>query len=336
MPHSFWVGILLILIAGVAAGNCMLPLKFNRKWSWENTWLVFSFVSLLVLPWALALSLVHHLFQVYTGLTALQFATPVLFGAGWGIAQVLFGISIQRLGLALAYPIVIGLGTLLGTLVPLFVQHRAQVGPAILIPVLAGIVVMLIGIGLSTWAGQIREHRREAVATPAPSGRYRAAVFIAILCGLLAPMLNYSFAFGQDIAVAAVRLGNTEVRAAYAVWPIGLAGGLFPNVGYSFYLLRRNRTGELFQVKCLDMFLAILMATLWMGAFALYGMSATYLGRFGTSIGWGLFQIFMIMTATLSGFFSGEWRFAPRSARTLLVLSIIFLGCATALLAYVN
>jgi L-rhamnose-H+ transport protein len=231
LPHSFWVGILLILIAGVAAGDCMLPLKFNRKWSWENTWLVFSFVSLLVLPWALALSLVHHLFRVYTGLTALQLATPVLFGAGWGIAQVLFGISIQRLGIALAYPIVVGLGTLLGTLVPFFVQHRAQVGPEILIPVLAGIVVMLIGIGLSTWAGQVREYRREAVATLPPSGRYRAAVFIAILCGLLAPMLNYSFAFGQDIAVAAVRLGNTAVRAAYAVWPLSLAGGLLPNVG---------------------------------------------------------------------------------------------------------
>jgi hypothetical protein len=78
------------------------------------------------------------------------------------------------------------------------------------------------------------------------------------------------------------------------------------------------------------------MAIMWMGAFALYGMSATYLGRFGTSIGWGLFQIFMIMTATLSGFFSGEWRHAPPSARALLALSIIFLGGATALLAYVH
>jgi L-rhamnose-H+ transport protein len=78
------------------------------------------------------------------------------------------------------------------------------------------------------------------------------------------------------------------------------------------------------------------MASLWMGAFALYGMSAAYLGRFGTSIGWGLFQIFMIMTATLSGVFTGEWKFAPRFARALLVMSIICLGGATAVLAYAN
>jgi L-rhamnose-H+ transport protein len=100
-----------------------------------------------------------------------------------------------------------------------------------MIQVLAGIVVMLIGIGLSTRAGQIREFRQQAVAIALPLRRYRAAIFTAILCGILAPMLNYSFAFGQDIEAAAVRLGNTEVRAAYAVWPIGLAGGLLPNIG---------------------------------------------------------------------------------------------------------
>jgi L-rhamnose-H+ transport protein len=336
VASSFWVGIVLILVAGLMAGDCMLPLKFNRKWRWENTWLIFSLVSLVVLPWTLALSLVHHLFLAYSQLTFSQFAVPFVFGAGWGIAQVLFGISIQRLGLALAYAIVIGLGTLLGTLVPLFVQHRAQIGSALLIPILAGIVIMLAGIALSAWAGQIRERHQEGVATPSPSGQYKSAVFIAALCGILAPMLNYSFAFGQDIAAAAVRLGNPEVCAAYAVWPIGLAGGLIPNVGYSLYLLRRNRTETLFHEMNPDALWAVLMAILWMGAMALYGMSAALLGRFGTSIGWGLFQIFMIMTATLSGVFTGEWRSAPRFARSLLAVSITCLGAATALLAYAN
>jgi L-rhamnose-H+ transport protein len=309
----------------------MLPLRFTRNWRWENTWLVFSVVSLVVLPWTLALVLVNHLFPAYGSLTAAQFLTPILFGAGWGIAQVLFGLSIQRLGLALAYATVVGLGTLLGTLVPLLVQHHAQIDTAVLAPVFAGIVIMLIGITLSAWAGQVRERRQESGST-----KYKGAVLVAILCGILAPMLNYSFAFGQDIAVAAVRLGNPEVRAAYAVWPIALAGGFLPNAGYSIYLLRKNRSGPLFQIKCLDPFWAILMAVLWMGGFALYGMSAVYLGRFGTSIGWGLFQIFMIMTATLSGVFSGEWRSAPRSARNLLALSIVCLCGATTLLAYAN
>ncbi len=73
-----------------------------------------------------------------------------------------------------------------------------------------------------------------------------------------------------------------------------------------------------------------------MGAFALYGMSAAYLGSLGTSIGWGLFQIFMIMTATLSGVLTGEWRGAPRVARLLVVLGLACLTGATALLAMGN
>jgi L-rhamnose-H+ transport protein len=152
------------------------------------------------------------------------------------------------LGLGLAYAIIVGLGALLGTLVPLFVQHRSQVRENALIEILAGVAVMIAGIALSTRGGQIRErHTIELegrgpkidTSTP-PSNKYLGAVLIAILCGIMAPMLNFSFAFGQDIVHQAVRLGNTELRAAYAVWPVGLAGGLLPNIAYSLYLLQKK------------------------------------------------------------------------------------------------
>src|SRR5580698_1322668 len=99
MTTSLPTGIALTLVAGLMSGNCMLPMKFNRSWKWENTWLVFSVVSLVILPWALALGLVDHLFETYSALSFIQIAVPFLFGAGWGIAQVLFGISVHRLGL---------------------------------------------------------------------------------------------------------------------------------------------------------------------------------------------------------------------------------------------
>src|SRR5258708_9504767 len=157
MTPSLSIGITLTLLAGLMAGNCMLPMKFNRTWKWENSWLVFSVVSLVIIPWMLALSLVDHLFDAYRGLSLLQLGVPFLFGAGWGVAQVLFGLSVQRLGLGLAYAIIVGLGALLGTLVPLFVQHRSQVDEHALLEILAGVAVMLIGISLCTWGGQIRE-----------------------------------------------------------------------------------------------------------------------------------------------------------------------------------
>jgi L-rhamnose-H+ transport protein len=330
------MGIVLTLIAGLMSGNCMLPMKFSRRWKWENLWLVFSLVSLVVLPWALALTLVDHLFETYASLSAMQLAVPLLFGAGWGIAQILFGISVQRLGLGLAYAIIVGLGAMLGTLVPLFVQHRAQIGSSALVEILAGVAVMIAGIGLSTWAGHSREHVSQEPLESKPGNRYFAAVLLAILCGVMAPMLNYSFAFGQDIAHRAVVLGNPALRAAYAVWPVGLTGGFLPNIAYSLYLLRKNKSWSTFRPASTELLLPVLMGILWMGAFALYGMSATYLGTLGTSIGWGLFQIFMIMTATFSGVWTGEWKGASRRSRAMLASGLGCLTAATALLALGN
>lgn len=336
MSGSLAIGVALTMVAGLMSGNCMLPIKFTRSWRWEGTWLVFSIVSLVILPWILAILFVGNLFETYQALSFRQLLIPALLGAGWGIAQILFGISVKRLGLGLAYAIIVGLGAALGTLVPLFVQHHGQAKDHVMVFVLTGVAMMLLAIFVSAWGGHIKE--RVVLGNPHSLSRqgYGTALMLAVLCGFLAPMLNYSFAFGQDIAQAASRFGNPAVRAAYAVWPISLAGGFLPNAAYSFYLLRKNRSWHSFRPMIPDLFWPCLMGVLWMGAFALYGMSAAYLGALGTSIGWGLFQIFMIMTATLSGVLTGEWKGAPNLAKLLLSSGLAGLTGATVLLALAN
>jgi L-rhamnose-H+ transport protein len=332
MTHPVLGGVFLVLVAGLMSGSCMLPSKFVRTWKWENVWFVFSVVSLVMLPWILAVTFVDRLLETYQSLSWHELAVPMLLGAGWGIAQILFGVSVKRLGLGIAYAIIVGLGAVLGTLVPLWFQQKASVREQALELIVSGVVVMSIGIFLTTWSGQIKE-RAAAAARSLSHRSYLAAVLLAVLCGLLAPMLNYSFAFGQNIAKVAVALGNSPVHAAYAVWPVGLTGGLVPNVAYSAGLLFRNRTWTLFGSAPQDFLQSFLMGALWMGAFALYGMSATLLGALGTSVGWGLLQIFMIMTATLAGVFTGEWKNAPRSAKWLLSSGVAGLTVAIVLLA---
>jgi L-rhamnose-proton symport protein (RhaT). len=327
-------GIGLTMIAGVMSGNCMLPLKFARRWRWENVWLLFSLVSLLLLPWALAWMEVDRLFEVYRSVPLSTMYAPLLFGAGWGIAQILFGITVVRLGMGVGYAVIVGLGAVLGTLVPLFVGQRRFVTNSALAEILIGVIVMVLGIVLTAWGGQLREHNDSTADAALPHRQgYVAAVMLAVLCGLLAPMLNYAFAFGQGLAEAAVKIGNTPVAAAYAVWPIALLGGLVPNVLYSLYLLRKHRSWSAFTTHSPDGLWAVMMAILWMGAFALYGVSSVYLGSLGTSIGWGLFQIFMIMTATLSGLLTAEWKRASRRAMMFLGSGMAALIGATILLS---
>jgi L-rhamnose-H+ transport protein len=333
MPSIVWGGLALTLLAGLSSGNCMLPMKFARRWQWENIWLVFSLFSLFILPWAMALLLAGPLGTLYCSLLPGQLLLPFFLGAGWGVAQVLFGLSIARLGMALSYAIIIGLGSIGGTLVPLFVRNRAVLGMSRGALILFGLGVMVAGIVISAGAGMEREKGTKAAA----GGGYAIALAMAIFCGLLAPMINYSFAFGQDIAVRAVQLGVSPVRAAYAVWPVALAGGLLPNLAYSSYLLSKKKTWRVFRGPWLrDSGLAVLMAVFWMGAMAMYGVASVYLGALGTSVGWGLFQIFMIITANLGGLVTGEWAAAPRSARRSLYAGLALLIVATFALAAGN
>ena len=139
----------------------MLPMKFVRRWAWENVWLVFSIVSLVILPWILAFSLVPNVLDVYASQRPEQFIVPFGFGFGWGIAQVLFGLSVARLGLALGYAVIIGLGASLGTLVPLFVDHRDLVATSKGALVLSGVAIMIDSPEKAAQAG--REFRRACV-----------------------------------------------------------------------------------------------------------------------------------------------------------------------------
>jgi len=61
--------------------------------------------------WILAFIFVDHLSETYRALTLQQLAVPILLGAGWGVAQILFGVSVKRLGLGIAYAIIVASGS---------------------------------------------------------------------------------------------------------------------------------------------------------------------------------------------------------------------------------
>ena len=182
MGQPLLAGVALTMAAGLMSGTCMLPVKFVRSWKWENLWLVFSLVSLVIIPWMLAIGLVGSLFETYRTLPFRQLAIPMLFGTGWEVAQILFGVSVKRLGLGVAYAIIVGLGAVLGTLVPLFAQQRPTAKEHAIQLIVGGVAVMVIGISLTTWGGQIKE-RATDISQSASHRAYPAAIFLAVLCG---------------------------------------------------------------------------------------------------------------------------------------------------------
>lgn len=323
------LGIVLSLLGGVLVGNCMLPLKRIRTWPWECSWLIFSLVSLVVVPCGLAWLTLPHWPALYFSLNASALLPPFLFGIGWGIAQVLFGLAVVRLGMALGFTLVVGLGTVFGTLIPFFARHEANLVSRNSLMLLSGCLLMTLGVGLSGWAGRLRESPGEFQKEK----NYGAGLLIAVISGVLSSMLNLSFSFGQPLTQAALRHGATPALAVLAVWPVALAGGLLPNVGYALYLLNRNRSWNKLRSVYPDFFLSLLMGLLWIIAVAIYGLATYQLGRLGDSAGWAIYQITMVLTACAAGVLSGEWKKAPGRSITVFSLGIVALAVAITITA---
>ena len=138
-------GLALLLVAGIANASFALPMKFTRRWAWENTWLVFAVFALLVLPTVVTLATVPNLVQVYAGILPMILIVAA-FGAGWGVAQVLFGLSVDLLGIALTFSIVLGISAAVGSMIPLIRLHPQKVFSGGGLGVMAGISLVILGV----------------------------------------------------------------------------------------------------------------------------------------------------------------------------------------------
>ena len=328
------LGIFLAVAAGLMVGNCMLPLNYLRKWRWENAWIIFTLVALVLVPWTLAFLRVPNLFSVYSNVSTASFMIPFLFGAGWGVAQVLFGLAVIRAGMALSFAITIGLSAALGSLIPILLRHPEALVTGRGLVLLLGQFLMVTGVVVCCWAGRRRE--REQKADTATARSYVAGVSLAALAGLLAPMLNYALAFGDNLILEALLQHTLRADAPYAVWPIALAGGAVPNILYPLWLLQRNKTWANFRPIWPEITLGMIMGLLWMGSVAIYGTATTLLGVLGASIGWSIYQICIIVMANVSGWIAGEWKGVGQGSKIILWSGLLLLAFATVAITYGN
>jgi L-rhamnose-H+ transport protein len=328
------LGVLLAMFGGIMVGNCMVPLNYLRRWRWENAWIVFSLVALILIPWTLAFLRVPNLPAVYAGVKIGSFTMPVLYGAGWGVAQVLFGLAVVRIGMALSFAITIGLSAALGTLVPILLRHPEVLATARGAVLLLGLILMVAGVIVCSWAGRQREREQRSGTADLQGRSYLGGVLMAGAAGLLAPMLSYALAFGDAFMLEAVRHNAAHADAPYAVWPIVLAGGAVPNLAYAVWLVRRNRSWGNFFPLWPEILAGTIMGALWMGSVAAYGTATTLLGVLGASIGWSIYQICIILTANISGWIAGEWKGVSQRSKVALWGGLFLLGSATLAITY--
>ncbi len=319
-------GLMLAAVAGVANATFTLPMKFARRWAWENIWFVWSVLALVALPVSAAVISIPSLQSVYRGAGLGTLAAIALCGAGWGLAQVLFGLSVDTIGIGLAFSIVLGISAAVGTLLPLV--KLQQSASRVTGNVSLGLAFVLAGVIACAVAGRWRE---KAVGKDlVRSKSFGAGLAMAICSGFCAAFMNFGVALGAPLLRIAAAHGATSQQVVYSVWLPLLCAGAVPNLLYCVYLLGRKHTWINFHSQRSPAYagLALIMAVLWFFSTALYGIATQWLGDLGVVVGWPVFMSLIVITASILGILTGEWRHSGRAPVLLQLTGMLLLVLA--------
>ncbi len=335
--RNYIVGLLWILVAGIGQGSFVLPMKFVRRWKWEQLWLIYSSFAYVILPLLFALLTIPHLWKVYQATSLRVIGMTAAFGACWGAGSVFFGLGVDALGMALGLSMMTGLYTALGALVPLLILTPDMIWTQKGLLLLLGNIVTILGVTISGIAGELRDRQigdKAGAGMLNPKLAFSAGLAICIAAGTLSAAFNLSYAFGTPIADSARSFGATGDNALNAIWLVALPAGGILNAGYCLFLLQRRKSWHLLwkEASAIDWLNGFVMAAVWTGSVVLYGWGARSMGRLGPTLGWSLWNAVLLITTVICGLLTREWEGTTGRPLKLLVMSIAVLIAAAFLL----
>jgi L-rhamnose-H+ transport protein len=241
----------------------------------------------------------------------------------WGIAQVTFGLSFPLVGMAMSFAVVVGLGVVVGSFVPMAVFYPGQLFGTRGLTLLVSTLILAVGLRLYTKAARQREADSNPAGAQESRAKYRLGLFLCIFTGTLGSALNLGFALSNTLTERLKSSGATPLDASFAIWAVVLTGGSIPNLAYSIYLLVKNRTGRHFAESAgRESALAVAMGVLWLGGTMGYGVGATVMGSYGTSIGYAIYVMNLILGSTVLGVMTGEWKLARAGTYRLMKVAL--------------
>lgn len=335
-------GLALTLISGTLMTCAIVPMKYARRWRWENIWLVYIGFGQVIFPLLLVGLTAPHAWAAYGSARPRALVAAALFGFGWGVGNVLSGIGFTMLGVGLGLTIILGLAASAGSLIPLAVLYPERLASAPALGLYLGVLLMLVGLVLCLRAGNLRQAKRPkkeitggADLAAFGKGELRTGVIICVASGILSSMLNLAFTFGDDIRKSSLRQGMSPQGAVNTLWlPIFLFGFL-PTLAYCIYLFRRHRSwGTFIQSGTGSHWLfGILMGFLFVTGLSLYGAGSLRLGTMGPVLGFPVYTSAMVLSANMAGVMTGEWRGSPRAAYLYEFLGLLLLIISVVVIA---
>ncbi|MEM7381481.1 MAG: L-rhamnose/proton symporter RhaT [Bacteroidota bacterium] len=322
-------GVLWAVFAGLMLGLYALPEKFTKDFRYENTWSLFFLLTMFLVPIVASLTLIGGFTNIFGNMPLDIWLKMGLASVLWGVGVMLWSKAINYIGLSLGFSIFIGTVILIGSLLPFIVDGLPPSN--VLLLVLAGILVVLIGIVLNGKAGLIREKDEMVEDTQSADGDSNSSmttgILIAVIGGLLATGFSFANAVGRPyLHQASVAQGNADwVTAVAVMFPIFISGGVVMTA-YFLWQLNKKKAWVDFKTPSFgkNLFLILIMAVFHYAASAVFAYAAYKLGASGNTVGYAIFNTASVATAIVSGIVTREWVRASPKARKLLYAG---LGC---------
>ena len=321
-------GIGLLVMASAVNATFGVLMKLNRRWAWEETWLAWGVFALVLFPFVLTRATVADITAIYGNYVpaVLQVA---LLGLAWGTSQIFFGLAMATAGIAVSFATILGISAVLGSLIP-FLHSTGKLLSVTGAWLIAGVIIMLIGIGFCAWAGRLRD----VALCPGTSVSIQGLVY-CVLAGLGSGLMNIALVFGAPLRAAAVLSGTSPSWAQNAVWLAFLASGAIPNIIYCLWLLHRNGTRR---APCAgsasqSWLLAMAMAACWLGSVVLYGVATLQMGAWGPVLAWPVYMSLIVISGAVAGVLTGEWSIPSPAPMRYMAKGIVLLVIAVFLIA---
>jgi L-rhamnose-H+ transport protein len=339
------IGLLLSALGGGLDASQALVMGLAKRWRWESIWLVWAVFGCVVLPWAAAFTLLRgaglSIVDVFGYVAQETLLKMVLFGAGWGIGAVLFGLGVVRVGMGLGLGITVSLTAANGALLPLLEKKRELLvsQQASIIYVAVGLLVL--GIILCSLAASRRPDEKPLLERE--STNFRAGLLCCIASGFTSPMINLAIGAGMEINKAAEQHGASSLAAGMPPVALIMTAGFVVNAFYCVYLLIRNRSWKDYEEPgtASHWFYGVLMGLFQMSAFLIYSVATTRIdasaasraiGSFnlgGEVIGWPVYTASVILVGNVEGLLRGEWNGSDRRTYILLAAGLLLLVAAS-------
>lgn len=348
------LGLLFHSIGGFASGSFYMPYNKVKGWAWESFWIIGGLFSWLIVPPLAAYLTIPGFGSIIANCSTQILIITFVMGLLWGIGGLTYGLGVRYLGMSLGNSVVLGFCAAFGAVVPSvyysiyptagkvsFTDMISTSGGQL---VLLGVLVCLLGIGISGRAGMMKEReltKEQQKASVAEFSMVKGLI-IAVISGILSSFFNFGIEAGKPMAEVANEawkaLNPNQGEFLFqnnVIFVVILWGGLTTNLIWTTILSLKNKSYKNFTDKTTpitqNILFCALAGTTWFLQFFFYGMGESKLGNGASS--WILHMSTIILTANMWGIYRKEWsgvasetKWTIATGIAVILLSVVLVG----------